>query len=124
MIRYYEDIGLIPETNRTFANYRIFDQSAVNTLFFIKRARSLGFSMKKIATLLNLYHNKNRPSAEVKRLAQEHIKELEETMLKMQEMHDSLRMLANHCRGDERPDCPILDGISTIDYVIEKKGLP
>lgn len=115
MIRHYEDIGLIPETNRTFANYRIFDQSAVNTLLFIKRARSLGFSMKKIAKLLNLYHDKNRPSAEVKRLAQEHIKELEESLLKMQEMHDSLYLLANNCRGDERPDCPILDGISSVN---------
>lgn len=115
MIRHYEEIGLIPAPNRTMANYRIFDRSAVNTLLFIKRARSLGFSMKKIATLLSLYHDKNRPSAEVKRIAQQQIRELEDSMHQMQKMLDALSELENHCRGDERPDCPILDGISSID---------
>ena len=114
MIRHYEQIGLMPAANRTFANYRIFNQSDINTLVFIKRARSLGFSMKKISTLLNLYHDKQRSSAEVKRLAQEHINELEDSITKMKEMRDSLSKLAHHCHGDERPDCPILDGISCV----------
>ncbi len=112
MIRHYEQIGLMPEANRTFANYRIFNESDINTLRFIKRSRSLGFSMKKIATLLDLYHDKKRPSAEVKRLANEHIKELEESIAEMQEMHAALSNLAKNCRGDERPECPILEGIS------------
>ena len=114
MIRHYEQIGLMPEANRTDANYRIFNQSDIHTLLFIKRARSLGFSMKKIATLLSLYHDKNRSIAEVKSLAQEHIKELEESMAKMQEMLNVLSKLAHHCHGDERPDCPILEGISCV----------
>jgi len=115
MIRHYEQIGLIRTANRTYANYRIFNQSDIHTLVFIKRARSLGFSMKKISTLLNLYNDKQRTSGEVKRLAQEHIKDLEDAMAKMQDMHDALSKLANHCHGDHRPDCPILDGLSSKD---------
>jgi len=68
--------------------------------------------MKKIATLLNLYQDKGRPSSEVKRLAEEHIQSLNEAIKEMQEMRDTLSNLAKHCRGDERPDCPILEGIS------------
>lgn len=112
MIRHYEQIGLMPEADRTDANYRIFSQSDIHTLQFIKRARSLGFSMKKIATLLNLYQDKGRPSSEVKRLAEEHIQSLDEAIKEMQEMRDTLANLARHCRGDELPDCPILEGIS------------
>ena len=112
MIRHYEQIGLIPEATRTFANYRIFNQSDVHTLVFIKRARTLGFSMKKIATLLSLYQDKQRASAEVKQLAQEHINELTETINKLTEMRAELIKLAEHCHGDSRPECPILAGIS------------
>lgn len=112
MIRHYEKIGLIPDSTRTQANYRIFKESDIHSLIFIKRARSLGFSMKRIATLLDLYHDKNRSSADVKKLASQHIEELEETMQKLQQMTDALRELADSCQGDHRPDCPILAGMS------------
>lgn len=112
MIRHYEKIGLIPDSNRTLANYRIFKESDIHSLIFIKRARSLGFSMKRIATLLDLYNDKNRSSADVKKLANQHIRELEESMQKLQQMTDALRELADSCHGDERPDCPILEGMS------------
>ncbi len=114
MIRHYEQIGLIPAAHRTYANYRIFSQSDVHTLIFIKRARTLGFSMKKIATLLSLYQDEKRSSAEVKRLVQEHIRELEDSMLQLQQMRDALGNLAHLCHGDNRPDCPILEGISSV----------
>jgi Cu(I)-responsive transcriptional regulator len=112
MIRHYEKIGLIPDSHRTLANYRIFNEADIHSLIFIKRARSLGFSMKKIATLLDLYNDKNRSSADVKKLANQHIQELEESMLKLQQMTNALRELADHCQGDHRPDCPILEGMS------------
>ena len=112
MIRHYESIGLMPTADRTLSNYRIFKQTDIHTLQFIKRSRSLGFSMKKIATLLNLYHDKDRPSADVKRLADEHIHELDKSIKQMQKMRDILANFSEHCRGDNRPECPILEGIS------------
>ena len=112
MIRHYEEIGLIPPANRTFANYRIYNENDVLTLQFIKRARSLGFSVKQIAVLLNLWQDKTRSSAEVKRLAQQHVTELQHKVRQMQAMCDALKQLVDHCHGDQRPNCPIIDGIA------------
>lgn len=82
MIRHYESIGLIPKADRTFANYRIYSSNEIHTLQFIKRARTLGFSMKQIEALLGLWQ-KRRASSEVKRLAMQHVEELEERIREM-----------------------------------------
>lgn len=112
MIRHYEQIGLIPAANRTFANYRIYSEAAVHTLKFIKRARLLGFSIPKISVLLNLWQDKGRNSAEVKRMALEHVAELESKIYEMQQMRDVINNVADHCHGDHRPDCPILESLA------------
>lgn len=115
MIRHYEGIGLIPEANRTFANYRIYTSDDVHTLQFIKRARTLGFSIRQIGVLLSLWQDRSRTSAEVKRLASEHIEELEHKIREMQSMSGALKQLVEHCHGDHRPECPILDGLAVAD---------
>lgn len=112
MIRHYESIGLIPPADRTFANYRIYTQSEVHTLQFIRRARKLGFSMVQIKTLLGLWQDRRRTSAEVKRLALEHVRDLDEKIREMEAMKRTLASLAHHCHGDERPDCPILEDLA------------
>lgn len=112
MIRHYEQIGLIPPANRTFTNYRIYSPEDVYTLQFIKRARTLGFSMKQIAVLLSLWQDKDRSSAEAKRLVLEHVAELEAKIRDMQAMSNTLKTLAEHCHGDHRPDCPILEDLA------------
>lgn len=112
MIRHYEQIGLIPAANRTFANYRIYRETDVYTLKFIKRARTLGFSIQQISVLLNLWQDKARSSAEVKRLALAHVAELENKIREMQLMSDAVKRLAEHCHGDHRPDCPILEDLA------------
>ena len=113
MIRHYEQIGLIPEPARTFANYRLYNDSDLHRLRFIKRARSLGFSIKQIETLLALWNDPGRASAEVKRLAQSHADALGEKIRELQGMQRSLENLARQCHGDGRPDCPILDDLAT-----------
>jgi MerR family copper efflux transcriptional regulator len=115
MIRHYEQIELIPPANRTFTNYRIYSAEDVYTLQFIKRARTLGFSMKRIAVLLSLWQDKDRSSAEAKRLVLEHVAELEEKIRELQSMTDTLKDLADHCNGDHRPNCPILDDLARED---------
>lgn len=112
MIRHYEKIGLIPPVERTFANYRIYSESDLHTLRFIRRARDLGFSMKQIHTLLGLWQNRARSSREVKSVALEHVRELELKIREMEAMKKALETLAAHCHGDHRPDCPILEDLA------------
>lgn len=117
MIRYYEQIGLIPAADRTESGYRAYSQTDVHRLHFIRRARDLGFSVAEITDLLSLWNDKSRHSADVKRLAQEHIAELDRRMEDMRRMAETLRTLADCCAGDDRPDCPILETLQQIDQV-------
>lgn len=108
MIRYYEQAGLIPPALRNESGYRTYTQADVHRLRFIRRARDLGFSVAEIRDLLSLWNDRTRHSADVKRLAQAHIAELEERIQQLRQMADTLQTLINSCAGDERPDCPIL----------------
>jgi len=111
MIRYYERVGLLRRADRTNANYRDFSSRDVREMLFIKRARTLGFSVPEINKLLSLWRNRDRPSREVKDIALRHVADLDARIAEMQEMADLLRQLADDCAGDERPDCPILTGL-------------
>jgi MerR family copper efflux transcriptional regulator len=113
MIRHYEAIGLLPKVARTFANYRVYRESDVHTLRFIRRARALGFSMDQIQDLLGLWQNKSRSSASVKKITGRHVDELNRKIAELQAMVGTLEHLAQHCHGDHRPECPILDDLSS-----------
>lgn len=115
LIRHYESIKLIPKAGRSAAGYRIYSENDVHILRFVKRARSLGFSMKEIQKLIGLWRNRSRASREVKSLAQKHLEELDQKIRELQEMANSLRHLVQHCHGDQRPDCPILIGLEQKD---------
>jgi MerR family transcriptional regulator, copper efflux regulator len=112
MIRYYESIGLIRAPLRTESNYRVYSSDEVHTLRFVKRARTLGFSVEETATLLGLWQDKDRASAEVKEIATGHIAALETKIVELQSMVKTLKHLAHCCGGDNRPDCPILDDLA------------
>ena len=112
MIRHYEALGLLPKVPRTAAGYRQYDDASVHTLRFIRRARDLGFSIKEIAALLGLWRNRRRASADVKRIANDHVADLQRRIDEMQAMQRTLKQLAHSCHGDERPDCPILDDLA------------
>lgn len=111
MIRHYEGIGLVPEAARTAAGYRLYGEQDLHRLRFIRRSRSLGFSIKQIEVLLALWSDRSRASAEVKALAQRHADDLGERIAEMQAMQRTLQDLAHRCHGDQRPDCPILDDL-------------
>lgn len=112
MIRYYEHISLIRPADRTDSNYRSFDARDINDLRFIKRARSLGFSVKEITNLLSLWRDRTRPSREVKAIADGHVADLRARIAEMQSMADTLSVLSDGCAGDDRPDCPILGDLA------------
>ena len=112
MIRHYEAIGLMARARRTDSGYRIYDGNDVHTLRFIRRGRALGFSMKEIAQLVGLWRNRRRASGDVRRIAQQHITELDQKIEELQAMRRTLHQLVQHCHGDRRPECPILDDLS------------
>lgn len=112
MIRHYESIHLIRPGARTASGYRIYGDKDVHTLRFIKRARSLGFSLEQIRNLLSLWQDEQRASADVKAIALEHVGELEKRIAELSEMRDTLQHLAQSCSGDARADCPILRGLA------------
>lgn len=111
MIRYYESIRLMPEAGRSSAGYRIYTDTDVHMLRFVRRARDLGFSLDDIRALLGLWRDRERPSAAVKQIALRHIDELAAKIAELQTMRRSLQHLAQACHGDARPDCPILDDL-------------
>ena len=108
MVRHYESLGLLPAVHRSDAGYRQYGEKEVHTLRFIRRARTLGFSMAEIAELLKLWQNKRRASADVKRIAMAHVADLERRIAEMEAMKQTLGHLAHCCQGNSRPDCPIL----------------
>lgn len=112
MIRYYESIKLIKPSARTYSNYRTYTDNELHTLRFIKRARTLGFSLEQIRDLLSLWQDAGRASKDVKAIAQAHVDDLNRRIQEMTEMRDTLSHLAKACAGDHRPDCPILVGLA------------
>ena len=108
MIRYYEDTALIPPAARTAAGYRVYTDQDVHMLRFIRRARDLGFSVEGIRELLGLWRDRDRHSADVKRLALAHVAELRQKIRELEDMASTLETLAACCHGNDRPDCPIL----------------
>jgi MerR family copper efflux transcriptional regulator len=112
MIRYYESVALITPANRSDAGYRRYDELDVQILRFIRHSRDLGFSIDRIRTLLALWRDRDRKSADVKALAKQYINELESDIRKLESIRDELRHLADCCGGNNRPDCPILDKLA------------
>ncbi len=110
-IRYYEDIDLIrPE--RALNGYRDYSNDDVHRLRFLQRARSLGFTIDECRTLLSLYDDKDRASSDVKAIALHKIEEIDRKMAELQSLRDTLSVLSKRCHGDDRPDCPIIDGLA------------
>lgn len=122
MIRYYERIGLIPPAERTESGYRAYTAADVHRLHFIRRARDLGFAVSEIGDLLGLWNDRSRRSADVRRLAEQHIAELERRMEKLRQMTETLQTLVDCCSGDERPDCPILEELQQPDDGPDESG--
>ncbi len=123
MIRWYEAKGLLPPASRTAANYRRYGEAEIRTLHFVRRARDLGFDVEAIGELLALWHDRERPSAAVKAIAQARLAELRRRISALEGMARSLERLASDCCGDDRPDCPILDDLAAWEAPRRKRAL-
>lgn len=111
-VRYYADIGLVAPISRSEAGYRQYDDTALRKLTFVKRARSFGFSVNECRGLLGLYEDTDRSSRDVRAIAKERLEDLEAKQRELQLLHDELSLLVKACKGDNRPDCPILKGLA------------
>lgn len=112
MIRHYEQIGLLPEAERSDAGYRLYGDREVSVLRFVRQSRHLGFSVPQIAELIGLWSDSQRTSREVKAVAQRHLADLEEKRREIDQMMDGLSVLVKTCQGNEQPHCAILDKLS------------
>lgn len=110
-IRYYEDIKLI-SPNRLSNGYREYSDDDIHCLTFLQRSRSLGFTIEECRLLLSLYENTHRSSSDVKAIAQEKIGEIDRKLKELQSLKATLANLVNHCHGDDKPQCPIIDSLS------------
>ena len=113
-IRYYEEIGLVRPL-RSSNGYRAFRESDAHKLSFLGRARALGFSIEDCRTLLGLYEDESRESAQVKAVAQEHLAAIDDKIAQLKSMRETLSELVHACHGDDRPDCPILSDLAGAD---------
>jgi len=109
-IRYYEDIGFVKPLRDT-NGYRVFQQKELHKLTFLHRARALGFTIEDCRALLALYEDETRSSADVKRIANEHLQHIDAKITNLKAMRNTLSHLIEECAGDHRPDCPILKGL-------------
>ena len=112
MIRNYEAMGLLPAARRTQSGYRQYDEADVQTLRFIRHARDLGFSLQAVGQLVGLWQDRQRPSRDVKALAEAHIRELDAKARELLAMKAALEQLVQGCHGDDRPDCPIIASLA------------
>ena len=111
-VRYYADIGLVTPMGRSDTGYRQYTATELNKLIFARRARAFGFTIDETRELLSLYEDHNRSSADVKRIAQGRLADIETKMQELQALRDELSHLVHACRGDDRPDCPIISGFA------------
>jgi Cu(I)-responsive transcriptional regulator len=109
-IRYYEEIDLIRPL-RGNNGYRTFRERDLHKLAFLGRARALGFSIEDCRILLDLYEDQSRASADVKRVARDHLRHIDRKIAELQSMRATLSHLVEACAGDHRPDCPILEDL-------------
>lgn len=114
-VRYYADIGLVTPQGRTESGYRQYTRTELNKLIFARRARAFGFSIDETRELLSLYEDRNRSSSDVKAIAQGKLDEIERKMSELQALHGELSHLVRACHGDDRPDCPIIEGFAGAD---------
>lgn len=111
-IRYYEDINLIKPL-RDDNGYRRFRDQDIHKLNFLGRARALGFTIEDCRTLMALYEDESRASADVKRVARDHLAQIDAKIADLKGMRDTLSHLVDACAGDDRPDCPILKDLGS-----------
>ena len=118
-LRYYETIDLVvPQRARN--GYRAYSETDIHKLSFVRRARGSGFSVEDCRTLLSLYEDKNRSSADVKRITERHLAKIERKLDELTAIREVLNQLVKRCEGNDRPECPIIDSFAQLEEKQDK----
>lgn len=108
-IRYYEQIGLLPEPGRTEGGQRRYGDADLDRLAFIRHARQLGFTLEAIRELLDLSDNPSRSCAEVDVIAHRQLKEVEARIAQLEALRKELKRMLRECSRDTVSDCRVLE---------------
>jgi len=111
-VRYYSNVNLVNPSYRTKSGYRVYRETDIRKLIFVRRAREFGFSIPECRELLDLYSKKSRTSLEVKKIAIKRLDYIKNKQKELQYLNDELSILIAKCRGDKRPECPIIEELS------------
>ena len=111
-IRYYEEIGLISPASRGQNGYRKYDAGALEQLKFLARAREVGFDLEECRQLLELHRDESRQSRHARELVLEKSQQLQLRIDRLMAMQQVLEDMAGRCRGDEGPECAILEDLA------------
>ncbi|WP_104016883.1 MerR family transcriptional regulator [Roseovarius nitratireducens] len=113
-IRYYENIGVMPEPPRTSKNYRAYDESHVGRLRFIMRSRELGFTLEEVRDLLALVDGGAQTCGEVQALAITHLTSVRAKIADLRRIEHVLSSTVAQCTGDDVPECPVIDALTEV----------
>lgn len=111
-IRYYENVGIMPDPPRDRNNYRRYDDSHVARLRFVMRARDLGFSLEEIRDLLALVDGGIQTCAEVQSIASRHIDSVRAKIADLQRIERVLSETVSRCSGEDVPECAVIDALN------------
>jgi MerR family mercuric resistance operon transcriptional regulator len=110
-IRYYERAGLLPAPARSEGGYRLYRVDQLKRLNFVRRARTLGFSISEVRTLLRLADERKRPCSEVKALAEAHLADVRAKVADLKAMERVLKETVARCAAGTGSHCPLIDAL-------------
>jgi DNA-binding transcriptional MerR regulator len=115
-IRYYESIGLLAAPGRTAANYRTYLPDHLARLAFIRRARSLGFSLDLVKALVGLSDQRDEPCEAVDLIAREHLADIDRKLADLTTLRAELDRLIVQCGHGTISECRIIGSLGPEPY--------
>lgn len=111
-IRYYEKIGLLPEPGRSAGNTRLYDQTHLNRLAFIRHCRDLGFAQEAVRGLLELTDSPDQSCEAVTTIATTHLETVNQRIAKLTALKSELEHMITACRGGQIGECRIVETLA------------
>lgn len=114
-IRYYEQMGLMTEPERSEGNQRRYGRAERDRLSFIKHARDLGLTIESIRELLDLSAHPDRPCQQADRIAAEQLKSVRDRIEKLRRLEHELERISTHCGSGQVKDCYVIRALANHD---------
>lgn len=117
-VRYYEEIGLLPEPARSAGNQRIYTRAQLDRLRFIRHAREMGFPLERIRGILALGDEPSHSCAEVDQIAREHLRDVESRIERLQSLRTELERMISECSANRVAECRVIEVLSNHDLCL------